>query len=80
MFVVVPWAPSQSDLRKTADKTACYYAPEGFYVQITNAKVEVSGPWDNNGSLFIMKDSDIKAGRWTLDPRDEVDPTYKFLY
>ena len=77
MSVLVSSATSQSDVGKVADKTACYYAPEGFYVQITNAKVLLAGEYTNG--LFIMKDSDIKAGRWTLDPRDEIDPTYKFL-
>lgn len=56
----------------------CDQYPLGVYRQITGAKLKLSPYFNNNPSLFTS-DADFKAGRWTLNPLDEVDPAYRIV-
>ncbi len=69
-------AQGKSDTTKKDAMDKCRELPLGLYGQITNAQIDLAkGYYDPK----IMKEADLKENRWTLDPLDEVDPTYRFL-
>ena len=54
----------------------CEGQPAGTFGQVTNVTYKLLPEYEE---IFFNKDSDLRDKRWTLDPLDEVNPTYKFL-
>ena len=77
LFAAVSSGAAQSGDVSRDGNVACEKPPLGLFSQAPKALLyptkELYGPKP-------MKRSDLRDGRWTLSPLDEVDPLYKFLF
>ncbi|MBX7061532.1 MAG: hypothetical protein K1X52_07720 [Pyrinomonadaceae bacterium] len=61
--------------QEPASGYACKGQPLGVFRQITGARYDLSPEYDS--AQWPNQESDLREGRWTLDPLDRVDPAYK---
>ncbi len=58
-------------------RSDCSKAPVGLFEQVTNSSVQLSPKFLD--TIWLHDEAELRAGRWTLDPLERVDPTYKLI-